>query len=422
MTPPVEKTPGVWHNNGVRPRQNRTGIMKPQVLFVTIVLALAPGLLHAAEGAKTELELLGLSPYVWKCNGIGRAFRAEATFPGAYLKTVVSDTSAIGLVIDSKANDGLAPENMPTIEYSIDEGPFTIVQLKKTGTLYTLPLATDLDANASHRLVLYFRAASLQERWHAPMPNLRIGGISLDKGGKLSRYTLRPKRAIIFGDSVTEGFNVDCQTKAGPDWMKCSNARTWGHIACGALNCEYGQLGSNGQGMVNNKINLPPLPKTWNVYDGYSGKSRLTDGLLLPEPDYVFSNMGNNDHADLTAPYVAWVKAVRTACPRSRIFCVVPGSGYHRNEVQAVVAALNKAGDTRVYLIDVPSMKQLVPNVGLPTQGSYDGGHPTMYGQAIFGAAVALGTQQVLNMAAGKEGKVKPVAKAPATPSVLLKK
>ena len=104
---------------------------------------------------------------------------------------------------------------------------------------------------------------------------------------------------------------------------------------------------------MNTKINLPPLPKTWDLYDGYSAISRLTDGLLLPEPDYVFNNMGNNDHADVTSAYVAWANAVRAACPKSRIFCIVPGSGYHRSEIQAAVAALNKGGDMRVYLIDI---------------------------------------------------------------------
>jgi hypothetical protein len=67
--------------------------------------------------------------------------------------------------------------------------------------------------------------------------------------------------------------------------------------------------------LVNKKINLPPMIETWNLYDGYSGISRLTDGRLLPEPDYVFNNMGNNDHAELTSAYVAWVKAMRVAFP-----------------------------------------------------------------------------------------------------------
>ena len=374
--------------------------MKECIIPAIAVLALASGSLYAVDRkVPKEFELLGLAPYVWKCSGTGATLRAEATFPGAYLKTIVNGTSIIGLVIDGTANNGCPTENMPTIEYSIDQGPFTIVQLKQTGALYTLPLANGLDAAASHKLELYFRAAGLDERWTASTAHLRIAGISLDEGGTLARHAMRPKKAIIFGDSVIEGFNVDCQAVAGPDWMLCSNARTWSHFVCGALDCEYGQLGSCGQGMVNTEINLPPLPQTWDIYDGYSATSRLTDGLLLPEPDYVFCNMGNNDHANLTSDYIAWVQAVRAACPHSRIFCIVPGSGYHRSEVEAVVAALNQAGDARVYLIDILLMNKLVPNVGLATQGSYDGGHPDMYGQGVFGAGVALETQKILSQA-----------------------
>jgi len=55
-----------------------------------------------------------------------------------------------------------------------------------------------------------------------------------------------------------------------------------------------------------------------------------------------------------------------------------------------------------VHLIDIPLMKKHVPNVGLPTQGSYDGGHPTMYGQAIFGACAALEAQKILDTSGGE--------------------
>jgi hypothetical protein len=55
---------------------------------------------------------------------------------------------------------------------------------------------------------------------------------------------------------------------------------TWFPLVCGGLNCEYGQLGTGGQGMVR-PIEIPPLPQTWDRFDATT--SRLTDGLLLPE-------------------------------------------------------------------------------------------------------------------------------------------
>lgn len=371
-----------------------------QIRFLMVILMMALGA-NVSRAAVTTVPCdnpnFGLSPYTWKCTGVNADARAEATFPGAYLKTIVKGTSTIGLVIDGTVNVGCPTSSMPVIEYSIDDGPFTITQLTQTGALYTLPIANGLEATASHKLELYFRAASLAQRWTASMPHLRIAGISVDEGGTLAPYPMRPKRAIGYGDSVTEGFAVDSQCVAGPNWMSSSNARcTWLHFVCGALDCEYGQFGSCGQGMVNTKIDLPPLSQTWDRYD--PATSRLRDGRLLPEPDYVFNNMCNNDHANVTSAYIEWVKAMRAACPHARIFCVVPASGYHRGEIQAVVTALNKAGDAKVYFIDIPLMNTLVPNVGKgASQGSYDGGHPNMYGQAVFGAGVAVKVEEILS-------------------------
>jgi len=213
---------------------------------LVLVLVLVFGTIASSAAVTTvpcDNPNFGLAPYVWKSTGANGDARAEATFPGAYLKTIVKGTSTIGLVIDGTANNGCPTSSMPVIEYSIDDGPFTIVPLTQTGTLYTLPIANGLDATASHKFELYFRAASLEQRWTASIPNLRIAGISADEGGTLARYAMRPKKAIGFGDSVTEGFAVDSKCVAGPNWMSSSNARgTWFHFVCGALDCEYGQL------------------------------------------------------------------------------------------------------------------------------------------------------------------------------------
>jgi len=56
-------------------------------------------------------------------------------------------------------------------------------------------------------------------------------------------------------------------------------------------------------------------------------------------------------------------------------------------------------GSGGIALIDYIRSRRDSRSVGLPTQGSYDGGHPTMYGQAVFGAGVAIETQRILNTA-----------------------
>lgn len=65
---------------------------------------------------------------------------------------------------------------------------------------------------------------------------------------------MRTKRAIGYGDSITEGVGVDGLFTS---WslIGVNNARaTWFPLVCAVLDCEYGQLGSGGWGMAQRKL------------------------------------------------------------------------------------------------------------------------------------------------------------------------
>jgi len=339
----------------------------------------------------------GLSPYSWKLSGTGDDLRAEATMPGAYFKTIVKGTGFIGLLADGSANDGCPPASMPFIEYSVDDTPFSAQQLTQTGAVYSFPIMTDLNPAFPHKLEVYFRAADLgQKRWNASTAHLRIAGLSIEAGGTLTEYPKRAKRAIGFGDSITEGVGVDGLFTSWQS-LAVNNVRAaWFPVVCAALDCEYGQFGSGGQGMVK-ELEMPALIKTWDHYD--AAASRLTNGLLVPEPDYVFCCMGTNDFGgiDITNAYTDWLTAVRAACPTANIFCVVPPSGVHRTEIQTARAARNNAGDRLVHLIDIPALNSVITAHTGATQLTCDGVHPNVYGQALFGASVAVQAQKALD-------------------------
>jgi lysophospholipase L1-like esterase len=177
--------------------------------------------------------------------------------------------------------------------------------------------------------------------------------------------------------------------------LKMNNARvTWFPLVAAALNCEYGQLGTGGQGMVK-PIEIPPLPQTWDHYD--AAVSRLTDGLLVPEPDYIFCAMGTNDHQNnagnitlipIGEDYVKWLESVRKACPHAAIFCIAPPLGWHAQEIADAVAARKKAGDGNVYFIDTATLKDQFGLKGA-TQLAEDGVHPSVYGNAMLAALIA---------------------------------
>jgi hypothetical protein len=343
-----------------------------------------------------------LAPYVWLRTGTGGTARAEATMPGAYLKAAFRGSKTVRLRIDGTANNGCPAAAMPVVDYSLDHGAFKTVQLTKTGEVYSLPMGDKLDAAKEHRLDVHFRAACLgPNRWQAPTVHLRIVGVELGAGGSLVAVPSQPKRALGFGDSIFEGVCVEglCPYYSN---LKMNNARaTWFPVVATALGCEYGQLGTGGQGMVR-PIEIPPLPQTWDHYD--ANTSRLVDGRLVPEPDYVFCGMGTNDHRldgkkfvmlPIEAAYTGWLADVRKACPHAAIFCVVPPLGWHADEITSAVATRNKAGDRNVFLIDTAPLKSLFTTSGT-TQLADDGVHPSVFGNAMLGALITAEVQKVL--------------------------
>jgi len=379
--------------------------MRSAVLFIGIGLIVpAHGSLATAggprePGAKTvaiDDAGLHLSPYTWKMTGTGPAARAEAAMPGAYLEAAFQGSATVGLVIDATTNRGCPAPSMPVVEFSIDEGPYRVVALTRTDAVYTLPMAGALDVAAPHRVALFFRAADLTRgRWTSTATHLRLAGLTLDATGAIVPFPARARRAIGFGDSITEGVGVDGLFTSWQSLGVNSARVTWLPIACAALGCEYGQLGSGGQGMTRG-LELPPLTQTWDRYD--PATTRLTGGLLLPEPDLVFCAHGTNDFdKDITADYTRWLSAMRAACPHAQFFYIVPPLGVHEAEIRAAVAARQRSGDGRVHLVDTAPLRRAFRANQGATSLAHDGVHPSGHGQALLGALIAVAVQKELS-------------------------
>jgi lysophospholipase L1-like esterase len=328
------------------------------------------------------------APYVWKPLHSEQGAQLEATMPGAYVRATFRDADRIALLVDGEANRDCPPASMPVIEFSIDERPYQVVQLTKTAGHYSLPLASRLNRAQPHRLELFFRAADLTNgRWTRTASRLRVIGFQVNKDAALAPTPVRPKRVVGFGDSITEGVGADGKFTS---WQKLevNNARaTWLPVVAAALNAEYGQLGSGGQGMVC-ALELPALPDTWSKYDAES--SRLKDAVLSPPPDVVFCAMGTNDfEKDVTAPYVQWLRDLRKACPQARVFCIVPPLQLHDREIASAVESCRREGDERVHLISTSGLAgEYRVNQG-PTRMAFDGVHPNVYGQARLATLIA---------------------------------
>jgi lysophospholipase L1-like esterase len=398
----IDPFPMTWlrHNPGKLLRQARLQVVVMVLVGIdTMCLADQPPI-AATEVVPCDRQEILFAPYVWQRFGAGDAARAEATMPGAYVRSTFSGTKSIGLMIDGTANRGCPASSLPVIEYSVDEGPFLALPLLENDFVYTLPLADGLDVSAEHPIEVYFRAADLtQDRWTASTAHLRLAGFRIDKGASLRPSSLRPRRAICYGDSITEGVGVDGFFNSWQS-LQVNNARTtWFPLVAASLDCEFGQLGSGGHG-VSRTFELPPLNLTWDRFD--SRTSRLTDGRLLPEPDYIFCALGTNDFdCDITTDYTAWLTSMRAACPNARFFCVVPSLGVHQAEIAAAVTARHQAGDLKVHLIDTNSVKPKFRTDQTATQLAHDGVHPSNYGQAVLGTLIAAEVRKYVD----KEGK-----------------
>ena len=335
------------------------------------------------------------SPYAWKTLGSGEKAEIEAAMPGAYVRATIAGTSRISLVVDGETNAGCPAASMPVVEYSIDEKPFEVVPLTKTAGEYALPLGDKLDPALPHRVDVYFRASDLTNgRWTKTASRLRLVGFRVDSGATLSPTPSSAKRALGFGDSITEGVGGDGEFTS---WQKIAvnNARaTWFPMIAAALDAEYGQLGSGGQGMVRG-LELPPLTETWSQFDSES--SRLVEGKLVPAPDYIFCAMGTNDFEKvIDEDYGRWLREIRTAAPEAEIFCIIPPLQLHADEIEKAVDQRREAGDGRVHSIPTASIaSEYRVNQG-PTRMAYDGVHPSVYGQARLAALIATEVGKVL--------------------------
>src|SRR5689334_21594078 len=175
-------------------------------------LTLAPVLVCAAELIPVTAGDLYFSPYNTYSDGSGPLLPnnvrrgssyAMWIYPGSYLKTAFTGSTAwLSFDIGSIRN-GVGPK----FRWSIDNRPFETVVVQPDAT--RLLLAERLEPG-SHNLVLYLASSDANyDRWKLPEEAIKLKGLILDDGGKVESGAdaLKPagKRAIFFGDSITEG-------------------------------------------------------------------------------------------------------------------------------------------------------------------------------------------------------------------------
>ena len=356
------------------------------------------------------------SPWNWYSDGAGSVggnnVKGSSTYalsasPGAYLKfqlTAVANGFAT-VLIDTSLLSGVTAANCPTLLISIDGQTPTSVLLVTSATIQRILLGTALAAG-SHTITVFFQSVNLTstsamgDRWTAPNATapagvVKVTGIEIDgKGSAQAAYTPSSEKWLVFGDSMGEGAAVN-----GATLSDANNDATLAYpkLIGDARGAEYGAVCWAGQGLASSYSygNVPklydtttPANSTWNQF--FSGASRLSSGLLSPQPANIFIRMGRNDatlgatDAAVTAALTAFLLAVRAAAPSAHIFVAIPYGGDKRAAINSAVSAV---ADGSTTVIDLgTAVANYLPTSGTTGWYTSDTIHPSARGHAAFAA------------------------------------
>jgi lysophospholipase L1-like esterase len=245
------------------------------------------------------------------------------------------------------------PQQLPTLWLQVDDQEWRVVN-----PAADLPVSRQALPEADHIVRVVVKGfREWERRWDPPLESSVVfRGLSLDPGASLLEPPPRPARLIEYvGDSITEGVLVltpgDEARRQRERWPQYSDGRrTWAYQSALALGAEpriagFGRLGLTIHGNGGVPAGTYSFPF---IYGGVPvDKSKL--------PDAVVVNMGTNDRrapADVFEPlYRQYIETIRREYAGTVIFCIQPFAGSHGEEIERVVEALRRAGDSAVHYV-----------------------------------------------------------------------
>ena len=307
----------------------------------------------------------------------------ETVNSGAYIK-VRFNGSSFTLNLDETYSKAAS-----VICWSVDDGPEHNQTLPAVSKDITI--ASGLKKDVAHSLYLFVRSHVSNDRWYNPDTRIRIMSVTIDDGAALFAPNLAPKRLMVYGDSIGEGIAVN----GNLSWQYAHDAHlTWAFSMALGLNAELSLVAFSGQGYTQSGAGRSP--QVWSA----SGLSNESAWNWLSEhykrtfatcPDYILNGHGTNDFfADpsvVAANSVGWMKDMRNACPKSRIFLTVP---FGRYSEAAIVKAFQdyqaESSDPLTYLIQLGEQGSAGLDAESSTMAAFDGCHPYGWKSSQLGA------------------------------------
>eukprot|EP00747_Dinoflagellata_sp_TGD_P200045 gnl/TRDRNA2_/TRDRNA2_73406_c1_seq1.p1 gnl/TRDRNA2_/TRDRNA2_73406_c1~~gnl/TRDRNA2_/TRDRNA2_73406_c1_seq1.p1 ORF type:complete len:405 (+),score=55.89 gnl/TRDRNA2_/TRDRNA2_73406_c1_seq1:83-1297(+) len=303
--------------------------------------------------------------------------------PGAYLVVAFEGESAVLLVDQSHT----WPRSV-SVAVSVDGGIATRIVLE-SGQASNITLAEQLP-RGRHEARVTLESVELNSglehcygvcRWGSagtfPALSLRIVGVRLDDGQLLSA-SLRPKRMLVFGDSIAEGYGAAVQEAnctgtffGTPTLQSMSATVAWPFRLASELNAEVSVVGWTVCGWAwPGAFGVPTFPISWELlFDG-------TFRSWATQPDYVVVAHGANDALNpvaegaVEAAVRSWIPKVLQKLPQAELIIVVPFGGFRKDELQ------RGAAGSKAHFIDLGSAMAKGLSTWGRTPEACDGIHP----------------------------------------------
>jgi GDSL-like lipase/acylhydrolase family protein/carbohydrate esterase-like protein len=344
----------------------RQGILLPSIAALALTAVLVG--CYALTALPRQADHLATTPTTralpndpnWFCSPGNWHIRgseyARTNSPGAYCKFRFSGTGLeLAVSLDEFEATSPSADEYPYLKWKIDAGPFMEVRLGASTA--AVALARGLPPG-DHTVEVYLESIRRNiDRWNTPSASIDFTSVTV-RGGHLIEPAPRTQRWLAFGDSRTEGINVDGSSYSNADQAA---ARSWAIQVAEALDAEIGVVGWVSQGW-----NHPSTPasnvgayhngvaNTWSEL--WNGQARSFSGI-----DAVLVNHGFNDGASTDEQLAGYLEnflsSLRAACPDAAIYLVVPfgSSNMDRRAVydSAVTSYRAVSGDSRVWVISI---------------------------------------------------------------------
>ena len=271
-----------------------------------------------------------------------------------------------------------------------------------------------------HVLTLYLKRSDQANRWGTKDSTatnvVRLTGVRVDGDSRPAAAPLRPRWAMIVGDSITEG--IGAPELEGYSHLVGQALLTQGYEYCLSACGWSGWLhtGDNPPGdvpgyyVVSDSVDgaggtYHEADSRWNKIDAshslLDSRGRLSAyGNVDQEPSLILINYGTNDAihpenpSDVKASMSQCLPALRSAAPAAHIVLLIPFGQYKAKEIRETVAAYQTAhpDDHRVSIIDLgpEAAKALTVN------GYWGGLHPNPRAHATFAAQITAELMAIL--------------------------